>query len=418
MDELLPLLDDDEEEQQTFQQASQKPFPLTAAQLTPVETPTFRGAIPEIDVDENQKKKKEPPPDPPLSLFDRIEGYTHTTLKPHLIPPPVEPQPKRGARTKVETNNVGRVEQLSEGEALDALSKEVNKHFCWGKKPLRNLLFTRIGANHAFDYSLKTYGEARFVKWTYKPHVGDVYTRTGSAPSAWDVASPPPRNGFKDDEFSVEVPHTSSTKTCYHCNRFGHVRCFRCMGRGKLKCGQCRGLKQRKHKDRNGRDQIETCTRCAGIGRRRCPECVGHGQTTCDVCVGSGQLRVVIMLTIKRTSLEEHHVSDATLPGQTIQAADGIEVYKERGNRLAPINTFANESVNTHSHHAIQAHASKIRGKARMLYQQQLVRAVPVHECDYAHDSRAYRFYVVGTDHNVEVDDYPQKSCMGLCAIL
>eukprot|EP00051_Salpingoeca_urceolata_P028356 m.486417 g.486417 ORF g.486417 m.486417 type:complete len:444 (+) comp24399_c0_seq1:578-1909(+) len=386
-----------------------------APALQPVEKPTFKGEVPEVDMDESARTTAPEPSAPPLDIFTKFQGYEHVSLAPTpFAPPPVAVS----AATASSRPPMPPVQALSQEVTRKALLEEVGQHCCWGRAPAEDSVFSEIKASHAFHYQLETFTERRVTELAFEPYYGQPIDGpdNGTAPGPWDIVATPHVN-YKPSSQTFQVPHTAVVKPCYHCIGLCQVRCHVCCGRGRLRCSQCRGQGFKHVKDKQGHSHRETCSRCFGMGRRRCSTCIGHGQVNCPVCSARGQLKTYIKLTVTwYNHVNDHMVEKTELPDQLALDASGTLLYEEEGSRLHPVSNFPEDSVNTGSHGLISRH-SQAWSDERILCQRHRIRSIPVYEAHMMHRDKRHRFWVYGLDQKVHAPDYPAKLCWG-CSVM
>lgn len=115
-----------------------------------VESPTFKGQVPERDLDEGHHTKPPPITQPPPDLFCNLPGYDGLTAEETQFPlhrsqPLTMPVAARG-------RTVPPPADMDERQARSALLNEVSQHCCWGKGVAQQLTFTSIVASSAFHY--------------------------------------------------------------------------------------------------------------------------------------------------------------------------------------------------------------------------------------------------------------------------
>ena len=377
-----------------------------------VESATFKGIVPDEDVDESRKAKLPVVSRPPASFFDDLPHYESLSTSERPAPlldecPRVMPEASSGRQ-------VPPPQKLTQHAARNALLDEVGRHRCWGKGPANQIVLTSIVASSAFHYKLESFTEHRYVSWAYEPYHGGSVDgpKQGVPPEPWCVPAEPPVL-FRTSEQILEVPHTSNIKACHHCAGQQKVRCHLCCGRGKLRCRECRGAGHTMRKDKDGNRLRETCRRCYGTGRRRCPECVGHGQYACSECAGSGKLRTFVRLFVRwRNNSDDHVAESRTGPGGAVARAEGTLLFEEEHVLVPPIATFPDDRVTTGSFGLISRHLQQWR-EGRILRQRQSIRSIPVHDCQGIYRDQHMRYWVYGLDQQVYAPDYPAKVACG-----
>lgn len=390
------------------------PSAYAPAPLAAVESPTFKGEVPEVDVDEGNAIQPPEPSVPSASMFDELPNYGAQGVKDLPQPCPYMHQSAPASRPR---GAIPPPEQLSEIAARAALLKEVESHFCWGKAAARDLSFVRINAASAFHYTLESFTERRSSCWAFEPYSGQAIDSQGSGvpPLPWEVPATPPTL-FKDSFVEIEVPHTAAVKTCHHCAGFGRIRCHQCCGRGKLRCSGCKGAGHA-FVDKNGIKTRETCKRCFGVGRRRCHVCSGHGQVNCPVCLSRGSLKTFVKLTVTWTNhYTEHVVEKLAIPNNIVTRGQGTLLYEEENSAVSPISDFPEVNVNTGSAALLQRHATSWPTE-RILHQRHSIRSIPVHEARFMYKDQMGAFWVYGLDRMVHAPTYPARICWG-CSVM
>ncbi|EGD81225.1 hypothetical protein PTSG_11262 [Salpingoeca rosetta] len=179
------MMDDDNTEE--------TPLLPTRVTWAPVETPTFTGIVPEVDVDESTERQEQPPGPPPRSLIPDIPNYKHVSFTKKRVSPTecsVDP-----AVTQRQLPTMDILQRIPPEEARAYLLAEVNTHWCWGTGPVEEFTFIHADARHAFKYELNTHQEQRSVRWHIEPFTGDAVDgpENGPAPSPWEVHVPTKR---------------------------------------------------------------------------------------------------------------------------------------------------------------------------------------------------------------------------------
>jgi hypothetical protein len=82
-------------------------------------------------------------------------------------------------------------------------------------------------------YEIQTFTEKRETSWAFIPHGGGEIDgpRSGPAPRPWDIIVEP-TDFFRSEVKVLQVPHTSSVKTCHRCRGAGSLLCQECHGKG------------------------------------------------------------------------------------------------------------------------------------------------------------------------------------------
>ncbi|XP_040850881.1 protein SSUH2 homolog [Ochotona curzoniae] len=369
--------------------------------------------------DEDLSFEAESPLAPPAELLERPPGY-------HWLPqasefgrqqvffPPLE-TPARPPGQRSWSWFLGhRVPVVTEEVARDALLSFVSSKCCYGHAAAGDLIIRELKQQSLCRYRLETFSESRVSEWTFQPFTSHAVDgpQKGPSPRLWDIkVQVPPM--FQEDTKKLQVPHSSLVKECHKCHGRGRYKCSCCHGAGLVRCPACCGSKRR------ARQPARRCPRCSGTGRRRCSTCSGSGSKTCATCKGERKLLHSIQLVIAWKNSLFEFVSQPRLscPRELLAKAKGESLFKDEDVMVYPIVDFPVPEIARASQRGIAEHSAALGSRARILQQRQTIELVPLTEVHYWYQGKDGVYYICGTDHQVHVEDYPQRHCCG-CTIL
>ncbi|XP_071476024.1 protein SSUH2 homolog isoform X1 [Diadema antillarum] len=386
-----------------------------------VDSPSFKGEVPDDDIEFDPNAASSGPPEPtapPADKMDQVSGYNMMDAP---LPPP--PPPSYSEAVQPTREAVNQAPTLTDDEAREALLGYVAENCCRGKKAATEMKVNDLDHSAAFHYTLETFTEKRTTKWKHEPFTGQIIDgpHNGPAPQPWSIMVNIPAM-FQNGKAKLEVPHTASVKPCHDCYAIGFRRCHHCMGRGRTRCHMCHGHGRRQvthynHEEHRHHSHWETCHSCHGMGRRRCFTCHGHGQITCTTCSGRANLKFYIQLTVDWTNhMNDSIVERTALPDELIRDVTGQVAFKEEQPRVFPVNHFPDQSINQASNTLVQQHSTAFQLE-RILQQRHQVRIIPVTEVKSTYGDKQFMFFVYGFEHKVYAPEYPMQCCCG-CTIL
>lgn len=175
--------------------------PLLSRPRPSTDIPSFRGQVPDADVDEALTPAPSSlPPAPPASFFSPVLQYPNLTVERTIVlPPPANVSRPQATKRRA----IPPPQPVSQDTARVALLDEVGNHCCWSTKAASQSAFTGIVASHAFAYTLQTFTESRQVAFDFQPYVAGTPVdgpANGPPPSAWDVPAMAP------NKFKVGIP--------------------------------------------------------------------------------------------------------------------------------------------------------------------------------------------------------------------
>ncbi|KAH9487554.1 Protein ssuh2 [Bulinus truncatus] len=286
---------------------------------------------------------------------------------------------------------------ILEDEAIQALQRYISETSCLRKRPIQEMQIDSILPSNIFHYSLETFAEARSAQWTYEPYNGEPLACTGPSPDPWSVQVPGCM--FQSSQCEMELPNTSRVRTCKECSGGGTRICLLCLGTGKLLCQQCSGSGILILRD----GQFRNCCYCTE-GWYTCRTCRAIGRTECTKCQGRGDLRWFVLMTIKRTNLEEDYIlHNTSLLWDRIKKASGKLIFEETGPRVWPVNDFPEEKINIASQNLISKHRLKFESEV-ILMQRHNIRVIPITEVKYFYKGKTFTYYVYGNERRVYSD--------------
>jgi len=121
--------------------------------------------------------------------------------------------------------------------------------------------------------------------------------------------------------------------------------------------------------------------------------------------------------TVFQNHFADHVLQHTDMTPALIAKAGGAELYKQVKKRVEPMLDCPVTEIADASRILIEQHLASYQG-GRILMQRQVLRIVPVSECTYTWRKHNGRFWVYGTDHQVEIRDYPYTCCCCRCVIL
>ncbi|XP_066554407.1 protein SSUH2 homolog isoform X2 [Amia ocellicauda] len=350
----------------------------------------------------------EAPSAPPPSMFDNLPGYEGTQTggggkfvpPPSGLPyPPAEPLPPQTEWA---------IPSITEEVARKAFTDYVNSKCCYSSSPVEEATFTSLEAHNTYRYRLETFTESRSTEWSNEPFEGQpVDAFTQAAPGPWNVPVQTPEL-FKDATQDIKVPCTSSVKPCHTCNTTGKVPCKDCSGAGNKPCQSCAG---------SGAQLGETCAACSGRGCQSCFHCSGSGTDKCDTCKGKKQLLVFIKLTVKWTNNISDFVGalQSGFPVDKISKVSGNKVFSVTQYMVYPVQGFPDPDICQAAQRLVNEHQTKYAATSRVLQQRQTIELIPITKVNYTWKGNPYDYFVYGSEHKVETDNYPATCC---CTIL
>lgn len=301
-----------------------------------------------------------------------------------------------------------RQEPLSHAQVKEALAAFVAQHCCYGKGPIERIQIRSVTPSATFKYTLETFIEKRETKWKSEPSSGrDIATSGAPAPGPWDIPLTP-KQPFKNEKRTMEVPNTQCLRPCSDCQAHGDVRCKHCAGRGHDTCRACGGSGQRLQ---------DQCARCGGTGTTECTWCHRRGMVQCTTCRGQRNLKYFVELSVTWEALTDKYVVETPgLPDGEVARVSGETVCQSEGRFVWPFTGFPETRVADASNRLVSKH-QKASPMARVLQQRQDVQLIPIQAVGYQYGDSAGAFYICGEEHGVYYPDYP-STCCGCCAIV
>jgi hypothetical protein len=343
-------------------------------------------------------KPSAPPPDL------KINGYENIGFEDFLVmPQPINPDElKKYEPTKQREFNQAAF--ISDSEAREALLEYVNSKCCYGMKPAKEMQIIDSSSSSTLRYVVQTFTEGRSTKWAYEAYYGEPIINTGFPPGPWDILVTP-EILFKDSVVQIEVPNTSSVRSCGDCYGSGSRTCWSCNGRGHSHCNFCSG---------NGRRDGQCCNYCNGRGRNACVRCHSSGRETCTTCLGTGRLRWFIKLIVKfENNLEDFFKGQESVPVEELRNCVAEKIFSEENIRIYPLSNYPDPQINMVSQQIVNSHTTKFNDK-RILMQMHELNVIPITRCVYKFKEKTYNFHVYGLNRAVHEIDYPHNCC-GCC---
>lgn len=155
-----------------------------------------------------------------------------------LAPPPYSESDSN--QTNEPSNDLPRLQELTEEEVKEALLRFVNETCCYGKGAIEKIQIKGMENKSSFHLSLASFTESRQTKWVSVPYKGQPILVSGPIPLPWDVYLPPPVP-FCASKAKAEVPNSARVQGCTTCARSGVIRCTSCHGAGRDQCTWCHG---------------------------------------------------------------------------------------------------------------------------------------------------------------------------------
>nr|XP_008271809.1 protein SSUH2 homolog [Oryctolagus cuniculus] len=370
----------------------------------------------EADSEMELSFEAESPLAPPAELLERLPG--HDWLLPGdgqqvFFPPPETPGRPQEQRSWSWFLRYSRVPTVTEEVAREALLSFVSSKCCYGHAAAGDLVIRELKQQNLCRYRLETFSESRVSEWTFQPLTNQAVDgpQRGPSPRLWDIKVPAPPL-FQEDTRKLQVPHSSLVKECHKCHGRGRYKCSGCHGAGRVRCLFCSGGKRRARRPRR-------CQLCSGSGRRRCGTCSGRASKTCATCKGEKKLlHFVQLVTVWKNSVFEF-VSEPRLscPVELLAKAKGESLFQDEDVVVYPIVDFPLPEIARASQRGIAEHSAALGSRARILKQRQTIELVPLTEVHCWYRGETYVYYICGTDHQVDVGDFPRRHCCG-CTIL
>ncbi|XP_077863480.1 protein SSUH2 homolog [Saccoglossus kowalevskii] len=344
-------------------------------------------------------------------------GYTDSTVP----PPQVSVQ-----QPQLQEHRFTELPYLSEHNVRTVLIDYVADHFCYGNRAAREMNINNIIPSNALHYELISFTECRHTKHISEPYRGGEVDGplNGTPPSPWDIEISY-QQIFVDEVKYLEVPHTSTIKSCHTCRGSGRVECGSCCGRKKvLSCSSCDGdgrghATYTTYQNNRRVTKSKLCGGCSGSGKVVCGTCGGLGSVTCKTCRGTKELRWYVQLTVTFANMIDEHVVEHTdLPNHLIKDVHGTVIFQETENLVQPIMNHPDQELNTFSKSLLDSHVRMCQTDMKKIHRQKhIVRAVPVSEVHWTWQTKGSRFWVYGNGRTIYITKYPQKNCWG-CQIL
>ncbi|XP_038057969.1 protein SSUH2 homolog [Patiria miniata] len=370
------------------------------------DTPAYQWAdAPDTDVEDNEKVCE--PVYKTTHALPTIPGHERTTTKESK---PAE-RPKYQIPHNAQREFKSGASEISNEEAKSCVVDMASHRCCYGNKPAKELEVQTIEYSAAARYTLETFVESRTNKRAHIPYQGQAVDgpQGGAPPLLWDVVVEPPER-YKAGVKTVKIPHCSIIETCYACSGRGFNKCYRCKGRGKTKCKYCKARGQRGNK---------YCDYCRGKGRQRCFRCNGHAIISCSVCEAYKQLEFFIEVTstFKVKEDEYLHHADKRLPRKLLRGTEGITLFEEEKQTVAPLSNFPTMEVNSQSEKLVAKHAN-VKTERILLQRHKLV-GIPIAQVEYTWKEKGGKYWLYGQQRKVWAPDYPQQCCCACrCSII
>ncbi|XP_022090890.1 protein SSUH2 homolog [Acanthaster planci] len=362
------------------------------------DTPTYHWPdAPDTDVEDNEKVRE--PVYKMAHALPTIPGHERTSTKESKPAERPKLQIPHNDRREFKSGNL----TISHEEAKGCLVDMTSHRCCYGSGAARELEVQEIEYSAAAKYSLETFVESRTSKRACIPYKGQTVDspQEGAPPALWEAAIEAPEK-YKPCVKTVRVPHCSIIETCYACSGRGFNKCYRCKGRGKTKCRYCKARGQRGNKE---------CEYCRGKGRQRCFRCNGHAVISCSVCEAYKQLEFFIEVTstFKVKTDEYLHHADKRLPRKLLRGIEGITLFEEEAQIVAPLSNFPTLEVNSQSEKLVAKHAN-VKTERLILQRHKLV-GIPIAQVEYTRKGKGGKYWLYGQQRKVYAPDYPQQCC-------
>lgn len=348
--------------------------------------------------------------------FDDVPGYESLGFR--ADNPDIPPNPITGPQGTRPPMTFNESAILSADDCKAALLKHAQDNMCYGSKPAQECNITDVRGVTALHYILETFTEKRSTKKKKKPYKGGSVDGpdNGHPPMPWEI-DVKPKKMYADDKIKKEVPHTAKVKKCKDCKGRGWETCDECDGWGRVECDACDGSGERTATNEEGEECTMPCLHCDS-GMAMCTDCGGDGRVTCDDCEGYRKLKCFIQLKVKFNNHKDEYIHETTdLPDHLITNVAGIPLFEQELPVVWPIDNYPLPEININSRKFVEKHYTAWPEEL-IRVQRQVLRGVPVTECDYSWgDDFKSRFWVYGIERQVYAPDYPQQCCCG-CAII
>ena len=216
--------------------------------------------------------------------------------------------------------------------------------------------------------------------------------------------------------FECRACDGSGTSTCEKCDGSGTLKCRRCKGTGIVKCSGCKGSGTCSKCEGNGYVECDLCD-----GNGVCSECNGRGEVKCTRCEGTGSYQSYINYQLKRVNKVISKVFDnndlvdkfdENMIG-TRSIWNGIMQWDKKKGLQQEINADELGSVLAKSLHLgsikewIRSECVIPNGNTKMQRKELRVRVygIPLTEVCYVVGKNNYRFYIVGNNNVLVIDD-------------
>jgi len=137
----------------------------------------------------------------------------------------------------------------------------------------------------------------------------------------------------------------------------------------------------------------------------------------CPMCTGLRNVRYYIVLTVEyKTHKSEYIIERTDMTDALVKSVEGEQIFHQTEERVWPITTYPDAELCAASERMIREDTGKFN-YARILKQRQILRSVPVSECEWKWKNKCGKFWVYGKENRIEFPNYPQTCCCG-CNIL
>ncbi|CAJ1055089.1 protein SSUH2 homolog, partial [Xyrichtys novacula] len=285
---------------------------------------------------------------------------------------------------------------VSKEDAQQAFIRYAAGKRCYSKRAAEQAVITNMEAFNTHRYRLETFTETRTTKMSVSSFFGQPIDNDGQPPpDKWDIqVTAPPL--FQEESQTVSVPNTEAVTECVRCDWDGKTSCHICHSSGRWSAFLSFRIRVR---------LVVVVVRST---------CLVTGGAVLAVVEPDGEGEFEILKNNKDEVVVEQS-SELKLPG--LDEVSGRALSSTAALRVDPVSNFPQPDVVKASERLLTAHRQRFPHPTRILQQRQTIEELPITKVTYKWRGKSHVFFVYGTEHKVNAEDYPAACCCCNCSV-